>query len=438
MRRLLLSTFLLCAVSFLPAAADEIADEIADEALLTEIDIISDAEEYYQSNNLPYPLANVEAMTDYKEVADSANSILALFPDDTFALRCRSIANYHLGKYKESAQDILKVYCFTGSYEDANTVYAVADKDRNVVINQLIEYLNHSPYDEDSILCTDCRVAFYPMLGVLYKDNEEMEKAYATAKTTIKLFDELGMYNSDNKVFLSTILLRTGHADKALSLLKDYADDDYYSGPIVNYLLALRDTGNSYKAFKIFERLIEQDPENERIKLDYATMLAANDIFEEATYILDNIISAHEDNPEQYVDEGQTDLHLVEALVRRGVVKIIVGDTEEGRDDLTKSLTLKRDDIPYTGYELTAYAYLGNKAALDEVMKDYNFIPTGSQASLCAVYGDYDKSLKYVKESFNNHSNCPDQMFYDINFRNIMNLPEYRALVKSYKPMKLK
>ncbi len=442
MQRLLIFSLLILCVNYLPVRADEpdeTPEEIVSEYSVTEIKILSDAEMYYIDNDLHYPLEDAEEITDYQALADSAASVLNLFPDDFYALQCRSTANYFLGRKKKAVQDALFAYCLSGGNSDnLDVVYGVAAEDPDLVIGKVKDFIADSPLKGDKYLySSECSALLYPVLATLYQNNARMREAYDAINKAIGLTDD--EMNLDNILQQTTILLRSGHPDMVLPLLKPYADDEYYSYPLHNYLLALRDTGRSRQAFKIFRKLIEDNPDDEELKINYATMLAANDKYKEAADILDTIILKRENKPNEFLEENNmTDLILIEALVRRGMIRIVSGQTEQGRQDLNKSLALKNDDIDSTGFELHTYAWLGNREAVEEILRTYPSLSENSKASLCTVLGDYDEALKYIEKGFNDHTTCPSMISYDINFRNIRALPQYDKLVKSFKPMNLK
>lgn len=70
-------------------------------------------------------------------------------------------------------------------------------------------------------------------------------------------------------------------------------------------------------------------------------------------------------------------------------------------------------------------------------MKKYGSVDPVGKASLYYVVGDKEKAFKYLAEAFDKHLICPEQIKYDPNFLGIADMPEYGALVKKYKPLKL-
>lgn len=431
----------LCAAAVVPAfaSARAIEEEIEQSQMITEIQILSDAEVYYEQHGLDHPLANVESFaTDYEAVRDSASSVLRLFPDDTYALNCRSIAQSHLGNYEESAKDALKALCRDETDgTSSEMLYYLAGVDPDLVIRCLEPYTAAyiaNPKQKEADGCIDL---YLRMLAQTYDVKDDM----ATACRLMGLAVDIDKSDTDNIIYLSTLMMNTGNADKAIKLLKtqltDY--DTYFDSAMYNYTLALRDAGKSEEAYRLFKKCIDayDDDDNDYERLQLASMIASNGDFENAIALFDTIIANREmfayEDPDEIPDFIKND-----AMIRRGICEILSGNPELGRTDIKQVLEFSLAQPSLTGWEATCYAYLGDKDKALEWMKKYGRVHPSNNASIYSVLGDHETALKYLKEAFDTHTASPAQIEHDLNFYGTRKLPAYRQLVKEYKPLKLK
>lgn len=433
----------LCAAAVVPAfaSAKTIEEEIEQSQMITEIQILSDAEVYYEEHGLKHPLANVESFaTDYEAVRDSASSVLRLFPDDTYALNCRSIAQSHLGNYEESAKDALKALCRDETDGTSSVMlYYLAGVDPDLVIRCMEPYTavyiaNPKPKEADG-----CIPLYLHVLAQTYDVKDDM----AMACKIMRLALDSNKWSIDNIVYMSTLLMRSGNADKAVKLLKPQINDDdtYFDSMMYNYTLALRDTGKSKEAYRLINRCIgtdgddESDYDYERLQL--AAMLASNGDFENAIALFDAVIANREMFADEYTDEAPDNIRN-DALIRRGICEILTGSPELGRTDIKQVLDSSLAQSSPTGWEATCYAYLGDKDKALEWMKKYGRVHPSNNASIYSILGDHETALRYLKEAFDTHTASPAEIDHDINFTKTRELPAYRQLVKEYKPLKLK
>lgn len=428
----------LCAAAVVPAYAatpDPIEEEVADSQLFTDIRIVSDAEMYYDKNGLHYPLADLESLgQNYRAICDSASAVLSLFPDDSDALATRAVANYYLGDMEQSVSDAMRTFDM-GYDSSSDVLYAVADKDADLVMRYLTPHTEAYLAAPDPANVDDAMPGYLTLLAHLYALKGDRMKAYDVTRIAVDIDDQ----SDDNLIYLSTLLMDGGNADKALKLLKPYIDesDVYYSGILHNYLLALRDTGKSDKAFKLFEKAIDADTFNDNTRLQYATMLAANGEFDKALAILDRIVENWKVHLEYGVND-EFDPMTDEARLRRGIIRSLTNDTEAAMEDLNVVLTNSLKQKYPTGFEAICYAYLGDKAKAEEWLNKYDSVRNSNKASVYAVLGDYDTAFRYLKQSFDSFETCPDQTEYDLNFSELRKLPAYKKLIKAYRKMEVK
>lgn len=434
--RTLLLSVVSCATCITPAFADE---ELLADDLFTEISILSDAEIYYMEHNLHYPLEDVLSIESPEAVVDSASAILTLFPKDDYALQCRAIANYQLGKYRESTEDALKILCSYNNSESAEEVIlAVAYKDSDMVIDLLKPYTDKARAEqatEDNSLCNS---KYLSTLGSIYVLKGNRKEGYRVVKTAYDKYKDEPM----NAVYLSTFLLKSGHAKEALDVLKPYIDkdiDDIDLGIFRNYVTALRNSGRVKEAKKLLEKEMKYDPYMTSHQYDYANLLAATGEYKKAKKIYDQIIEESGYTPENLMSREDDDNYFIdEIILRKGIVNCIEGNTEEGHKDIRMVLLCGPTAPNFSGLEHTCYAWLGEKETAIDFLNQMECTEPSSYAAIYAITGDYPTAIKYLKESFDTFENCPEQIEYDLNFKRLREQPEYLELVKSYQSMDLK
>ncbi len=418
--------------------ATEQAEESEDSTQqMTEIEILSDAQIYFDENDLHFPLEDLQDTDDYRAWVDSATTVLKLFPDDPEALSYRALGNTHLGRYEAAVDDALRGICDDLNrphFEDIVLYIAGIEPgltERKVNDLTAAYMANPDPQNADG-----CMVNRLMLRSALCRQHSRNAEAYEAAR----LAHELDPRGTDEVLMMSTILLRAGQSDLALKLLEPLYNDEeveYYEGVLHNYTLALRNTGRIGKAIEILKKSIEDIPSNADLRLQYASMLALDGKADEAAEIFDKAAQEYAEYAIFSPGEGY-DIRALEAKIRLAMLLISEGNEADGKVLMQQVLDeCEQYEVP-TGFETTAAGWLGDRATVEKYLKAYGNVAPSSKASAYCLLGDFPTALKYVKEAFDCYDLCPEAVKYDPNFRKLLSLPEYQRLAKEFKKPEMK
>lgn len=401
--------------------------------------VLSPAERYYKEKGRSHPVEDVIDSDDYQATVDSCNVVLELFPGDYLSRITRSFAGYKLGNDQQSISDALEVICEAEQNEDYLPLdildyYIFKDP---ATVKRLLQ-----PYTADylagewvpgyEVMC----VNQYRMLMAQCERNlNNPKEAYRIAKIA---FDATGYYE-DALLLMSTLLMRNGTPEPALKLMETYVDDKSFDSTpfLMNYILTLRDSGQSKKAGKILKKLIKKTNfiyDKLYYKKEYAVLLAANKDYKKAIKLLDEIIDEYV-GPQQPLSEIIVDANFAEALLRRGIYKINLGNVDKGKEDMKALLQAGEDNDYRTGFEVMALAYLGEKEKVSGEIEDST--DEIYKAAIHSIFGNYDEAIKLLEKAFDDHSWSPQQVEHDPNFVSLVKTPGYQALLAKFKPLDL-
>lgn len=410
----------------------EVATDSCGYEMVTEIHIVTPAESYYWDMGRQHPVDDALEGDDYQAIVDSANVVLAIFPDDVYSKKIRSYGEFMLEDYENSTKDILEVGCsslFDETFWDI--VHANIGNDPALVKRHLTPYISAYMAAPDPKNADDCTKYYLDLLAECELNLNDFPSAYKTSMIAVEI--ENGDVDSVNR--LGRIYMRCGLPEKAVELYAPYMEPVEYapSNMFINYVLALRNAGRSEEAYKLFEKILKEDlTEGYRLKmeLEYAIMLAANGEYEKAIKKYDLVekalIDALGTEDEDYSDSPD----LVEVYLRRGITKKVMGQDEAGELDIMKSLALSMD-----GASPVALAWIGRNDLLNEWLEESGL---GLDAApIYSIMGENEKALELLKQQFDQYINTPDNMEYDLNYLNLRKTPEYKELVKGFKPLDL-
>lgn len=397
------------------------------------------AEKYYEERGRKHPVDDVIGGNDYQAMLDSCNVVLELFPDDYYSLSSRSFAGYKLGNVDQSISDALKLICRDETAVD-KLPFSIVDYyvalDPAAVKRQLRPYIGDNVVDDwvraDEMVCLN----LYRMFMAECENNlNNKQEAYRIAKI---VFKSTGYYE-DGLIMMTTLLLKNGTPEAALRIMNPYVNDDSLSSSafLNNYILALRDSGQGKKAGNIMKKKIKNSDsidENLFYKKEYAILLGAIKDYKKAIKLLDEVIKACLEQ-QKYYDVELYDPYLTEALLRKGIYEINLGNVEKGKEDIKASLrngSLSDED---TGFEITALAYLGEKEKVFEKIADFS--DEVYKASIHSIFGNYNEAIKLLEKAFEDHSWSPQQIAHDPNFDSLVKTPGYQTLLAKFKPLDL-
>ena len=424
------------------------AQEHDDEVTLTETEEAPPtlwylSQKKFEDKGMHFPLYDLDDMTDYRLIADSAQKVLDIFPDDLYAKEILSTALFNLNEDHKAVDLAFDVFQ-TGKGERA---FYLLDYAAQWESDYVLSKVEPAMAKARAAASNDAPMYEYLLLAAqAYDAKGDRMKAYNLLNSARKLEDTPDVLN-----FMSTILLQTGNGAKAVRLLKPYMEREYEYPDTLrhNYALGLRDCGKGAEALKLYADLFSDlDPE-EIDSSFYASLLAALGKDDEAEKIFKRIIQQHYDyvemrkswainkEPGTTFKPEQCDESYTEALLRVGIMYANKGDRKTADKNFNEALESTHLCDSPSGYEANILAWLGDKAGMEEWMKKYGSVDPVGKASLYYVVGDKEKAFKYLAEAFDKHLICPEQIKYDPNFHGIADMPEYGALVKKYKPLKL-
>lgn len=394
----------------------------------------------YEEKGIAYPLSVVETMEDYGEIADSARKALSIVPFDAFAMNILSEALFNLDRPRE-AMDMafLSMETSDEDYEAYNLLSSGSTLDPQYLLSKTLPAIEkiRACANPTSIQANNLPTFMF-LSAEAYLENEEIPEAYRMLKELMKT--EQG--HPDVANLMATVMLASGNAPKAEKLLKPIIDDFEFAYKVYdNYALSLRDSGKGDKALEFYRKLREDF--DDLYDVDYASMLADLGKDDEALQIYSRYIKKHDDYLREQRSIGvpdpdpQWDNNYVSALLRSGIIYMKRGDKAAATEKFNAAMeTCLAYGLP-TGYEATICAWLGDKAGMEKWMKEYTSNDSFYKAALYYAVGDREKALEYLAEAFDKHTVCPDRIIYAPDFPGIAELPEYKALVKNYRPLKL-
>lgn len=402
---------------------------------------LTSAEAYYRSLGREHPLFDVVDGYDYQAMVDSANVVLALFPYDIFSLTHRSRAYFSLGENEKCLQDALKIYCEPHDHPfPSRIVQYFAAIDPAMVKRNLGRYTDYYLAQPDPALAESCTSPYLLLLAdVDIKLNNRIE-AFNVAKIAANIVTA----DHTALIIMASLLMQNGDSEEAINLLKPYVDDleSVSLSVFYNYILALRDNGKSEEAYTLYDKVLDYDLDTEmrwRLLSDYACLYAANGDYGKALPMFDSLVGEIETVYEE-PEMAAYFTNLPELYLRRGIIYSILGDKEKAKYDLTKALSFTNDEDDYQGYEATAYAWLGDRENALKWVEIYNNDALDSTPifPVYAILGETEAAIRDLKHNFDNHLTSPDQIEYDPNYIHLRATPEYKELVKSFKPLLLK
>jgi len=389
----------------------------------------------YGDDGLEYPLKNAATLSG-QELADSASVVLARCPEDVYALECRALGRMQTGDYAGGVDDAFSAWNENGSDYGVQLLFYAADKDPGAVIDFLLPMIG--PMENSDVMNDRYNsLGARQIVAMAYKAKLDMANAYRVLEVTPGAdIDE--NWEGPLKVTRSTVLLKSGHPEDALKLVKPlYDDEDGRFGSVVNnYCLALRDCGQVDEALRVWKEAGELGDDNRyHHLLDYANLLGVTGRYKEAFNGFDTLIADLSADMETYGRDNVAPL-LSEVLLRKGIYLIQSGDSEAGRDCLNRSLSLGNENQP-TGMEKFCYAWLGDRdKALDWLGKETDPNPSVVGA-VYSILGDKDKALENLSKALELHIVSAQSLRYDPNYKPIFNTKEMKRLLKDYRPMKL-
>lgn len=428
------------------------ADNVEDDEILVDtegeeewIDIeeeLTPAISYYSKLGREHPLFDVVDGDNYQAIVDSANVVLALFPDDLFSINQRCRAYYGVGDNESAIKDALKIYCEPNDdpFPSRFAQYLI-DVDPAMVKRNLDRYTKYYLAKPDPNLADYCTYSYLLALADVEKNLNNRVQAFKVAKIAAKI----DRAHNDAPLMMSTLLLQNGTPEEALKVLKPYMRDieSVTTSVFHNYILALRDCGKSKEAYKLFDKVLAYDLETDRrwsLLSDYACLYAANEDYAKALPMFDSLIAEIEAAFEDDLEEAAYFTNLPELYLRRGIIYSILGEPEKAKEDIDRTLSFNEDEDHYTGLEVTAYAWLGDRDNALKWMEIFSNVTSDSDRTFptYAILGDTDAAIRDLKYDFDNHLTAPDQIEYDPNYVKLRATPEYKELVKTFKPLPMK
>lgn len=384
--------------------------------------------ERFENAGIHYPLSDLYNMNDFRQIADSAQKVLSIFPDDIFATEVLSTALFNL-KEDRKAVDLALIALDSDKSEQAFNLldYAAKWTDPDYVIEQLAPRIRNTVANQE----VNTRLYRYLFIAATALETKgDLVNAFDLLKSCRQIDDTL-----DVLITMSTMQIRTGNSKHAVELLEPYKTEYYDNWTFINnYTLALRDSGNGDKAIKLYEQIYSDLQPDEIHDINYAVLLAALGKTDKAMQIFDNIIRIHLE--EAAIDGDYCDRNYTEALIRQAtMLKKGSNDSRRLLNLAKESTTLCDDSI---GLEATIMAWLGDKKGLENILETDNAYNARYKSSLYYVVGDMDNAFRYLGEAFDKHLTCPDQIKYDPNYSGITNMKQYKKLVKNYIHLELK
>lgn len=431
---LCISGWTLCSAQIY-AAADSVAWDDPDGAIEVVEMPVSEAMDYYESIGRTHPVFDAWESEDYEALVDSANVVLAKFPDDLDSYRARSCAYYMLQDYPRSLSDALEVYCQL-QYDDLiqGIIHNIVMMDPAMARQQI------SPYTESYIASPEpeegyCVRLYLNQLARCELNLGQLREAYKAARLAVDIPND----DYESEVLLGSIYMRSGNPGEAEKLFRSAVKDLDSADPamVVNYCLALRNSGRSKEALRIYDRMVSKNADDDDTRMYFlynkAILLAATGQYDKAVKIYDELIDYYV--PE--MDETLVGLpgEILEIMLRKGIVDIVRGRKEKGEAEIRDVLSFCTDEDNPKGIEITAYAWLGDRENTMKWRDIYGSDYTDPSAAL-AILGDYKEALELIRKEFETYGTTPMQLEYDINYLALRQTPEYKALAASFKPLK--
>lgn len=405
---------------------------------------------YYAKMGREHPVLEIYPTENYNALIDSANVVLAIFPEDLLSLTERSKAYYQLGQTEKSLQDALAIYGrYNADLFPSSLVDALSETEPQTVKKYLAQYTDEYLRNPQPSKADRSQIYYLLCLSAVEKNLGNMARAYEIARIASKIDPE----DDSAPIMMSTLLLQNGQPDKAKKVLAPFVKhmEDTSSAAFHNYILALRDNGQSKEAFKLLDKMLKRNPGisyRRSCLYDYACLLVATGQYPESLEMLDTFIEELEEYYQDEKDLVRTSL-LPELYLRRAIVYTILADrAEEGfgkiglqinaMGDIDKVLSYTDGDN-YTGLEATAYAWLDEKEeALKWIEKYKTLNPNCQESWIYAILGDNKEALRLLKQEFDDHSTSPVQIDNDPNYIRLRGTTEYQKLAKAYKPLPMK
>lgn len=172
---------------------------------------------------------------------------------------------------------------------------ALAIDERNIWYLMMIAGIYYQEKNIDSaIVFYEKAIKYFPdkeslllTLGNLYSEN----KRYDKANSVFNAFDnKYGVNESSTLASIRSLMAEKRYEEallKAQMLLKQFPDDILYNGVLAEIY---RGKGENDKAFDVYEKLIERNPDNPQIQLSLCVFLKEDKKFEELLMLLNTLI----------------------------------------------------------------------------------------------------------------------------------------------------
>lgn len=440
MKKLLVTiTFLSIFLSFAQAQSTTYPDEpdLASDSIEV---YMTEAEAYFDSIGVEYPLANVYEYLEndnYDSLHAAAEKVLSIFPEDDVARYCRAYATIYRGEWDNVVDDMVFAWENNGMGVDGyqtplEMLYLIKDYkpvELFGAVSQVEERLTKAQnnrrmlYDADILLGQICgkmgtwgtAAKFYFPKATALADNME--------QTTTAL-----KYNA-------SAYLKLGNPEKTLELLnKPLWDTIPETYRYDTKILALRNIGRIDDALNYINARIEEFPDIEEFFMDKGIFLTIQKSYNDAIDSFNKVMElteVHMKDPFLISELFTLKQQSLTALLRRGIARELKGD----QDGANKDYETVADEDQSGGLRLCALARLGRKDEAEEMLKGAYL----DELTLAMVYSQLredDKALDHLGKAFYNQEVAPQAIPYDPNLWRLIDHPRYKEAVAKFDPSK--
>ena len=358
---------------------------------------------------------NQHSRGNYEEAIAYFNKAIKIDANESDAYAARAETRFAQKKYAKAADDIIMAFGIDYNRKAFDLMQDFPEDQYNMLIAKINGRFLKEPHE-----------ALWPYcVGELYQDIHNYEESEKAFKKTLEIDDNPFFYRA-----LGDLYLDAGDYEKAIENFLWAKDIDFFGtyseSCDANIAVAIEFLGDLEGALKQWDKIIENVPDDffAYYKKGFINYLLKN--YDEAKEALD--MSASFDPSESYV------------YITLGDLLRTKGDEESALDWYRKAV--EKDTVAEkSSYAMIAYSEIGEKEKAKELMtgilekdpKDcVNFYEA---ACFYARMGELEKSLEYLKKSFDLGFNLYYLLALDYNLANLRDNDEFKKIYDEYKDL---